>query len=282
MHVRIFGFSAALVFLAALGFVLVQADPYASPPAAEEEPTGPSPEEEAARAQEQAKTAEAEAIDEELEEEEEPSIDELRQQAEDAQRRVAEHLEAARRAQEEALRVQRRAGILPETEGEAALAGDPEELGRRIEELEARIAEFEAAQAQAEEEVEALDEDLAALEEHGEILERSRQARIAELDRGIASMTQLFETLTTGNADIEGALANLSRQLAGTSDEAARYAGEDEARWIGLAQNSVEAAREALNRRDLYAARVALGVALYQAQAAKRAAELAGPNPLVP
>lgn len=278
MHIRIFGFSAALILLTALGFFLVQVDPYGAPPAAEEEEAAElPPPEEAPPAEEEF----AEEIEEE--EEEEPTPEDLRLQAEEAQRRVAEHLEAARLAQEEALRAQRRAGILPEEEP-AAQAAPPtlEELGQRIEELEARLAELQATQELSDEEVAALEEELDSLEEHGEFLEENRQARIAELDQGIASITQLFETLSTGDGNIDGALASLSRQLEGTSSDAAQYAGEEEARLIGLAHHSVEAAREALVRQDLYAARIALGFALHQARAARQAAELSGPNPLTP
>src|SRR5690606_35077851 len=99
-----------------------------------------------------------------------------------------------------------------------------------------------------------------------EFLEANRQERIAELDRGIDSITSLFNTLSTGDSDIDGALAALSSQLGSASSNAAEYAGEDEARLSRLAQHSVEAARQALRRSDLYAARVALGVALTQAR----------------
>src|SRR5690606_19672879 len=99
MHLRIFGFSASLVLLAALGWVLVQTPtPYG-------EPVEPEPEEEVVTEAEEYEEETAEPPEEDLlaeEDAEEVDVEELRRQAEDAQRRVAEHLEAARRAQEEA------------------------------------------------------------------------------------------------------------------------------------------------------------------------------------
>lgn len=283
MHVRIFGFSAALILLGGLGFLLVQTEPYGAPPGEEEAAPAPAPpppvEEEAVE--------EEPAPDELAVEEEEPDPEELRQQAEEAQRRVAEHLEAARLAQEEALRAQRRAGILPTEEEEAeeaAIEVPPtlEALGQRIEELEARLLELETVQDVSDEELAALEEELEYLEERGEFLEANRQERIVALDQNIDSLAQAFETLSTGNGDVGGALDNLAQRLASTSAEAAQYAGEEEARWIDRAQYSLENAREALDRQDLFAARIALGIALRQAQAARRAAETTGPNALAP
>jgi chromosome segregation ATPase len=134
----------------------------------------------------------------------------------------------------------------------------------------------------SDEQIAALEDELDALEERGEFLEQNRIQRIAAPDRGIDSIETLFDTLSYGNADIEGALDQLSRQLGFASSEAARWAGEEEARLSALAQNSVEAAREALGRRDLYAARLSLGIAIQQARAARRAAETSGPSALAP
>lgn len=285
MQLRIFGFSAALIVLTVLGLVLVQVPPYGEPePPEEEAPVQEAPEPEP----EPEVGAEEEVPEEELAEEaEEPSLEELRQQAEDAQRRVAEHLEAARRAQEEALQAQRRAGLLPEPveEEEEAPAEAPasiEELTQRIEELEARLAEMQAMQEISDEEVAAMEEELEYLEERGAFLEENRQQRIVQLDQGIDSLESLFRTLTDGESDIDGALAELSQSFQSNTENAFEYAGEEEARLTELAQRSVEMAREALVRRDLYAARVAIGAALYQARAARRAAETTGPNPLSP
>src|SRR5690606_31692858 len=154
MHLRIFGFSASLVLLAALGWVLVQTPtPYG-------EPVEPEPEEEDLLAEEDA---------------EEVDVEELRRQAEDAQRRVAEHLEAARRAQEEALRAQRQAGIvlqeeeLPEeVEEDVEPPTTLEDLARRVEELETRLAEMQAMNEISDEQIAALEDELDALEERGE------------------------------------------------------------------------------------------------------------------
>ena len=284
MQLRIFGFSAALIVLTVLGLVLVQVPPYGEPePPEEEAPVQEAPEPEP----EPEVGAEEEVPEEELAEEaEEPSLEELRQQAEDAQRRVAEHLEAARRAQEEALQAQRRAGLLPEpVEEEEAPAEAPasiEELTQRIEELEARLAEMQAMQEISDEEVAAMEDELEYLEERGAFLEENRQQRIVQLDQGIDSLESLFRTLTDGESDIDGALAELSQSFQSNTENAFEYAGEEEARLTELAQRSVEMAREALVRRDLYAARVAIGAALYQARAARRAAETTGPNPLSP
>lgn len=281
MRLRLFAFAASLFLLATIGHVLVQM-PYGEP--SEPEVEGEAGEEAAPPEDEEALAEPAPLPpDEELvpEGEEVPDIETLRQQAEDAQRRVAEHLEAARQAQEEADRARRLAGLAPDELREAEEPEAPfsmEELVRRVEALEAQLAELQERDEASEEEIAALEEELEALEERNELVEQNRIQRIDTLDRGIDSMRTLFERLATGNADIEGALAQVERELDRAASEAARWAGEEEARLSAAAQRAVEAAREALSRRDLYAARIHLGIAIQQALAARRAAETAKPG----
>src|SRR5690606_15335208 len=100
-----------------------------------------------------------------------------------------------------------------------------------------------------------------------------RRSRIQRLDESIVGINEVEPLLASGSLDVDGDLARIAGILDSASLDAASYAGEDEARLSGLAADAVLAARDALARDDIFAARVSLGVALSQARAARVAAE---------
>lgn len=161
-------------------------------------------------------------------------------------------------------------------EAEGAIS-EAEVLLARIEELEGRLAEAEAAQdaqaAEADERIAELEEQLDELNRRGQFLEENRSERIERLDSGLSALRYVDGVLAGGSSDIDGDLARIAADLAGAATDAARYAGAEEAQLSAKAQASVQAAREALARSDLYAARIYLGYAMEQAREARAAAE---------
>lgn len=149
---------------------------------------------------------------------------------------------------------------------------DPAEAAARIEALEAQIEELREAQAASEEQIEELREQLAAQEEWAEVLDDSREERIANLEQGVADLQAAEQRLAAGDVGMDSSLAAIEQAFASAADEAAQFANPEEARLAAEAANAARAARQALARNDLYAARMALGIARAQAQAARAAA----------
>lgn len=297
MRLRLIGFALALVSLGFLGSWLVEM-PEAVQAALVDGVQGAggmggSPAEEAPATQAPAGQAE-EGNARPVEEEQAPASPEeriagWREEAKEAQQRAADLLDEARRAQEQAVHAEEEIARLesgeeaPAPTPEPELPTDPEVLARRIDELQGLLEEMESRQTVDEEEIAALEEELQDLQDRGAFLEQNRQERIGRLNAGIDEIESLNSVLSTGNVrDVSAALDDLSERLASASGDASRYAGEQEAELSAMAQRSVEAARDAIDRQDIYLARVSLAVALSQARAARMAAETPGENPLAP
>ncbi len=165
----------------------------------------------------------------------------------------------------------------PPEAGEEAAAASEDELHDRIAEMEARLAELEGNQsaeiAAAEARIAELEDELDELNGRGVFLEQNRSERIERLRSGMEGIQFAEGNLAVGSSDLDGDLDQIAAELGGAAADAARYAGEDEAGLATRAQASVQAAREAIARGDLYAARMSLGYALAQARAAQAAAE---------
>lgn len=287
MRIRILGFAATVAALGWLGYALVgMPDAVRGLAVAQQEPEVPSEPESPPPPEPDELDTRLRLEGEETEDVEEDRLTaaELRREAEEARERAAELREQAEREMERGRLAERQAEAL-EAGGEVTDEGldeeeelpGPAELAARIAAIEERLAELQVAGEDSALEIAELEEQLAALEEQGELLEASRLQRIDTLEGGMDELRNLNAILATGEGDVDAALDALSVQFGATSDEAARYAGEEEARLAASAQQAVEAARQALARQDLYNARVALGIALSQARAAREAAMTAGP-----
>ena len=162
---------------------------------------------------------------------------------------------------------------VPGLPGETA---EEEAIRARISELEESLAEQQAAQeeqaAQSDQRISELENDLDALQQRGAFLEQNRTSRIQRLQSGIDGMRYVFQVLSVGSSDLDGDLAQIADELEGAATDAARYAGPREAALAARSQAWVQAAREAIARNDLYAARINLGQAMADARDAQAAA----------
>lgn len=162
---------------------------------------------------------------------------------------------------------------VPGLPGETA---EEEAIRARISELEQSLAEQQAAQeeqaAESDQRISELENDLDDLQQRGAFLEQNRTSRIQRLQSGIDGMRYVFQVLAVGSSDLDGDLAQIADELEGAATDAARYAGPREAALAARSQSWVQAAREAIARNDLYAARINLGQAMADARSAQAAA----------
>jgi len=185
------------------------------------------------------------------------------------------------------LRVPTLEEVTPQLRVAAAPEGQEEPISQlevmqaRIEALEGSLAELEATRQAQAEQIAELEAELEGLNRRGEFLEENRAARIDRLESGMEGMVQVDRLLAQGSGDLDRDLGAIAQELAGAASDASRYAGEQEARLAADAQASVQAAREALGRSDLFNARVHLGRAMQLAREARVAAE-AGTQKLFP
>jgi len=161
--------------------------------------------------------------------------------------------------------------------GAAAPPGETEEeLQARLSGLEADLADQRAAQeeqaAADDQRVAELENNFDDLQQRGASLEENRASRVERLQSGIDGMRYVFQVLSVGSSDLDGDLSMVADELQGVSQDAARYAGPREAELASRSEAAVQAAREAIAREDLYAARIELGIALANARAAQAAA----------
>lgn len=293
MRMRILGFAAALAALAWLGHSLVGMPVLLQqilPGSSYGESYGEGYPPEGAEAPVETETPlEQPPQQAPAEEEAGESPEALRRQAQEAQDLAAELLQRSQEELDRSQRAQERADALEAGEVEEAPPPEEEEeitdpavLAARITALEERLSAMETEQDASEEEIAALQDELDALDAQGERLEVHRQQRIERLGQGMDEIRAVSSLLATGNGDVGAALDSLAQQLGATSGDAARYAGEEEARHAAAAQDAVRTAQRLLGQQDLYNARIALGIALSQARSAQRAAQTSGPNPLSP
>jgi DNA repair exonuclease SbcCD ATPase subunit len=135
--------------------------------------------------------------------------------------------------------------------------------------LERQVSELQAARQADQERITALETELADERSRREEAVRSQERREQALSTATDGLEQVDKALASGSGDVSAAVARAQALTgeagAGGSGQEAVLAGEAQ-RWLALSQ-------EALQRGDLYQARVAADVA---SLAAAQARALAG------
>jgi chromosome segregation ATPase len=143
----------------------------------------------------------------------------------------------------------------------------------RVADLESQVYELQAARQADQQRITALETELADERSRREQAARSREASAQALSTATDGLDQAEQALASGSGDVSAAVAR-AQALTG---EAARHAGAggsgQEAVLAGEAQRWLALSQEALQRGDLFQARVAVDAA---SRAATQARALAG------
>ncbi|MGC4001360.1 MAG: helicase SNF2 [Anaeromyxobacter sp.] len=140
-------------------------------------------------------------------------------------------------------------------------AGERTRLAGEVASLRAEVESLRASQAEEKARADALQQQLSEerAQQQAEAA-RSTSERADATGQALGQMDGALQSLSSGDASgLDAALAQQAQALAGAQQEAAARGAEREAQQSGVAAEAIAAAREALARGDLYAARLALG-----------------------